>query len=166
MQLITRLFQAPERSFFLFGPRGTGKSTFMKTHYPDALWIDLLHPNVFRSYSAHPERLYETIAGNPHVSTIVIDEIQKVPSLLAVVHILIEEKHGLQFILSGSSARKLKRTGADLLAGRASKRLMHPFMAAELGANFSLSSALHDGLLPLVIGEKNPQDILHAYILA
>ena len=164
MDFVTRLFQAPERSYFLFGPRGTGKSTLMKARYSNALWIDLLHPDVFRSYSAHPERLVETIAGNPNTLTIVIDEIQRVPSLLSVVHILIEEKRGLQFILSGSSARKLKRAGADLLAGRASKRVLHPFMAAELGDDFSLSTALQCGLLPLLREEKDPQDILNAYI--
>lgn len=167
MTLIKRFFPVPSHSFFLFGPRGTGKSTLIKTRYPDALWIDLLRPDVLRSYLAQPERLYETVrghqsAGSPAV--VVIDEVQKAPALLSIVHSLIEEKRGLQFILTGSSARKLKRTSADLLGGRALKRELHPFMAAELGENFSLSAALQDGLLPLLFAEKNPRDILQAYI--
>lgn len=164
MQLIQRFFHALSRSFFLFGPRGTGKSTLMKSLYGDALWIDLLRPDVLRSYIARPERLHEIIQGNPKQKTIVIDEVQKAPSLLSVVHSIIEEKRGINFILTGSSARKLKRTSADLLGGRAVKRVLHPFMAAELGKHFSLSHALHNGLLPLIMAAKDPQDSLHAYV--
>lgn len=138
MQLITRLFKAPQQSYFLFGPRGTGKSTLMKSYYPEALWIDLLRPDVLRSYLARPERLYEMVAGNPNLTTIVIDEVQKAPSLLSVVHSLIEKNKKHQFILTGSSARKLKQTGADLLGGRAIKRVLHPFMTAELSQRFNL----------------------------
>lgn len=164
MSFFLRCFQKPEQSFFLFGPRGTGKSTLMKEIYKDALWIDLLRPEVLRSYLARPERLYDLIKGNPKKTAIVIDEVQKAPSLLAIAHSLIEEKKGLQFILTGSSSRKLKRSAADLLAGRALKRVFHPFMACELKEAFSLDSAMHDGLLPLVIMEKNPADVLQTYI--
>ena len=164
MSLIIRKFQPPEESFFLFGPRGTGKSTLMKEIYSDALWIDLLRPQVLRSYLARPERLYDLIAGNPEKKTIVIDEVQKAPTLLAIAHSVIEEQKGLQFILTGSSSRKLKRSAADLLAGRALKRVFHPFMACELQEKFSLDRAMHDGLLPLVVMGKNPSNILETYI--
>ena len=89
-----RLFQPPEQSFFLFGPRGTGKSTLIYKEFKDALWIDLLKPDVLRSYSARPERLFEVVKGNPDKNVIVIYEVQKVPALLSAVHALIEEKLG------------------------------------------------------------------------
>lgn len=164
MKLFSRLFTAPERSFFLFGPRGTGKSTLITTRYPNSLRIDLLRPETLRGFLARPESLAELVYGNPDKSVIVIDEVQKAPSLLSVVHQLIEERRGLQFILTGSSARKLKRSSADLLGGRALKRMLHPFMAAELNNYFSLEHALQNGMLPLIYGEKDPQDILHAYV--
>lgn len=164
MELITRFFNDPEHSYFLFGPRGTGKSTLIKELYPDSIWIDLLKPAVLREYLARPERLSEVVAGSPNISAVVIDEVQKAPGILTVVHSLIEEKLGLKFILTGSSSRKLKRAGVDLLGGRALRRELHPFMAAELGTKFSLPLALQNGLLPLLLNESNPQDILHAYI--
>lgn len=164
MNLLKRLFHEPSQSFFLFGPRGTGKSTLMRAHYKDALWIDLLHPETLRSYSAHPERLFDVVQGNSDKKVIVIDEVQKIPSLLSVVHALIEEKRGLQFVLTGSSSRKLKRTGADLMAGRALQRHLHPFMATELGKLFLLENALQVGMLPLLLGSPNPRDALQAYV--
>ena len=130
--------QAFQQSYFLFGLQGTGKLAFMQSYYPEALWIDLLRPDVLRSYFARSERLYEMVAGNPNLTTIVIDEVQKAPSLLSVVHSLIEKNKKHQFILTGSSARKLKQTGADLLGGRAIKRVLHPFMTAELSQRFNL----------------------------
>ena len=164
MKFIKRLFKEPKQSFFLFGPRGTGKSTLIQKHFHNAIWIDLLQPELLRSYSARPERLKEVVQGQPEKRVIVIDEVQKVPSLLAIVHSLIEAKLNKQFILTGSSSRKLKRTGADLLAGRALKRVLHPFMAVELEEKFSLKSALHHGLLPLIIESENPRDVLQSYI--
>lgn len=163
METITRFFTNPKQSFFLFGPRGTGKSTWAQLRFPNALRIDLLDPAVFRNFSAHPEYLRELINGNPKKKTIIIDEIQKVPVLLDIVHSLIEEKRGLQFILTGSSARKLKHTGVDLLAGRALMRTLHPFMAAELDKLFSLKKALEIGTLPLVIAATEPEDVLKTY---
>lgn len=162
--MLSRQFQEPEQSFFLFGPRGVGKSTLLKMLHPDALWIDLLRPQVLRTYLARPEYLYEFIAGNPDKHIVIIDEIQKAPSLLTIIHGLIKEKRHLKFILTGSSARKLKRTAADLLAGRALKRALHPFMACELKDQFSLTRALSQGLLPLVVTGKNAADILETYI--
>ena len=164
MITIPRFFIEPEQSFFLFGPRGTGKSTLLRKHFADAIWVDLLKPENHRRYLAYPERLYELVKGNPDKRTIVIDEIQKVPALLSVVHSIVEEEKHRQFILTGSSARKLKRTGADLLAGRALKRVMHPFMAAELADKFNLATSLEEGLLPLLFHATVPMDVLHSYI--
>ncbi len=164
MSMIKRFFSPPSRSFFLFGPRGTGKSTWAKAYYPDALYIDLLTPSVLHTYLAQPGRFAELIQDYPDKNTIIIDEVQKAPSLLSIVHQEIEKKQGKQFILTGSSSRKLKRTSADLLGGRALKRELHPFMAAELGNVFSLEKALSQGLLPLVTGESDAVDILHGYI--
>ena len=146
--VIPRFFKAPKGSFFMFGPRGAGKSTWLRTVMKNALWVDLLDPEVFRSYSARPERLRELILGNRDKRIIVIDEIQKVPELLSVIHMLIEKKQGWQFILTGSSSRKLKRTGVDLLAGRVLRLTLHPFMAAELGKKFNFEKGLKFGLLP------------------
>ena len=161
--VIDRYFAEPKQSYFLFGPRGTGKSTITHLRHPDALLIDLLQPEVLRSYMAYPERLKEVIsAAKPAI--VIIDEVQKAPSLLSIIHSLIEQKLGIQFILTGSSARKLKRTSADLLGGRALKKELHPFMAAELGSQFSLKKALHHGLLHLLFDAPNPQDVLHAYV--
>jgi len=161
---IPRFFQAPRQSFFLFGPRGTGKSTLLKRCYPDALWIDLLKPEVFRAYVARPERLAELVRGNPEKKVIIVDEVQKVPEILSVVHSLIEEKIKKTFVLTGSSARKFKRTGVDLLAGRVLLRTLHPFLLSELSAPPSLEKVLHFGLLPIVVASKNPQDVLNPYV--
>ena len=132
MELISRFSQNPHQNFFLFGPRGTGKSTWLRETIKDAVFIDLLAPEVFRVYSAKPERLRELAEAQDRGTTIVIDEVQKLPQLLDVVHQLIEQHAGWRFILTGSSARKLKRTGVDLLSGRALVKTIHPFMAAEL----------------------------------
>jgi len=161
--MVSRFFPMPEQSFFLFGPRGTGKSLWARKTCQNALWVDLLDPETYRLYSSRPERLREVIEGNPNKSTVVLDEVQKVPELLAVVHGIIEEKRGLQFVLTGSSARKLKRGGVDLLAGRALVRTLHPFMAAELGERFQLEASLTHGLLPLVVASTDPGEVLKAY---
>lgn len=164
METIRRFIKAEKQSFFLLGPRGTGKSTFIKNTFPDALYLDLLLPDVFRNYVARPERLREAVHAQKNKKTVVIDEIQKAPQLLEVVHNLIEEKSGLQFILTGSSARKLRKTGVNLLAGRALMRHLHPFMAAELGDRFDLERALHTGLIPLIVDSKDPVSALQAYV--
>jgi len=165
MELIGRFFNDPEASFFLFGARGTGKSTWLKMNFThDILYVDLLNPENFRKYSAKPERLEELLAGNPDTQTVIVDEIQKVPELLDVVHHLIEENKNVRFILTGSSSRKLKRSGVDLLAGRAIHKTFHPFMGAELAENFDLAHALKYGLIPLIYRSKNPIETLHSYI--
>jgi predicted AAA+ superfamily ATPase len=158
-----RFFHPPEGSFFLFGPRGTGKSTWLKEHYPHALFIDLLLSDTLLMYEARPDRLVETVLAHPG-KTIVIDEVQKVPPLLAVVHHLIEQKRGWQFILTGSNSRKLKNAGVDLLAGRAIMQTMHPFMAGELGKRFNLQNALQLGMLPLIVDHVNPESALSTYV--
>ena len=159
---IPRFFKVSKESCFVFGPRGTGKTTFLRKNFPDALWIDLLEPETFRSFSAKPERLSELIAGNDR-ETVVIDEIQKLPELLDVIHLLVEKKSGIQFILTGSSARKLKKAGADLLAGRLIKHIMYPFIASELGNKFRLEPALITGMIPLVVSAPDPAQVLRSY---
>ena len=159
---IPRLIRPPKQSFFLFGPRGTGKTTWLKAQFPQAFFIDLLEADTFRIYSARPERLREVMGASKH-KVIVIDEIQKVPQLLPEVHSAIEKKTGVQFILTGSSSRKLKRSGVDLLGGRALYYSLHPFMAAELGKDFNLNNALRYGLIPLVAGSPEPEKVLKSY---
>jgi uncharacterized protein len=164
MATLGRFFRDPQAHYFLFGPRGTGKSTWLRGAYPDALWVDLLAPEVLRQYVARPERLREVVAGNPGRDVVVLDEVQKAPVLLDVVHDLIERRAGPRFVLTGSSARKLRREGIDLLAGRALLRALHPFMAAELGGRFDLDSALTHGLVPLVWSAERPEEVLKAYV--
>ena len=162
MEIQRRFLEIPDQSFFLFGPRGTGKSTWLRHELPGALFVDLLRPEVYRELSARPERLRELALGAPERSTVVVDEVQRVPELLNVVHEFIESPHARRFVLTGSSARKLRRGGVDLLAGRALLRSLHPFMAAEI-EQFHIDSALRQGLLPLVVASERPQDVLQAY---
>jgi len=162
MDTLRRFFPLPEQSFFLFGPRGTGKSTWLRHVFPDALLIDLLKPDLHRSLDARPERLAEIVAGSPQAEVVVLDEVQRVPEMLRVVHSLIEERRGRRFVLTGSSARKLRRGGVDLLAGRALHRTLHPFMAAEL-PTFELDRALIQGMLPLVWAAPRPTEVLDSY---
>lgn len=162
MELQRRFFELPRQSFFLFGPRGTGKSTWLRHALPDALFLDLLQPDVARELAARPERLRDLVRGEPGRSTVVVDEVQRVPELLNVVHALIESKDRRRFVLTGSSARKVRRGGVDLLGGRAVVRTMHPFMASELD-RFDFDAALTRGLLPLVVAAERPLDVLRAY---
>ncbi|OGC03745.1 ATPase [candidate division WOR-1 bacterium RIFOXYA12_FULL_43_27] len=165
METIQRLLEiVGEQSFFLLGPRGTGKSTLIKNLYKEAVYVDLLLPDVLRAYLAKPERLRELVYANSGKKTFVLDEIQKATELLPVVHSLIEEKKGWQFVLTGSSARKLKKTGVNLLAGRALVKHLHPFLASELGNKFVLDAALKTGLIPLIVASGNPEETLKAYI--
>ncbi len=164
MRFRTRVFEPPSNSYFLFGPRGTGKSTWCREQYADAILVDLLQPDVRRRYLARPERLRELVRQKRDGQVFVIDEVQKTPELLSVVHSLIEEHRGWRFVLTGSSARKLRRGGVDLMAGRAVWEEMHPYMAAELGADFSLVRALTHGMLPVVLEAEAPADVLRAYV--
>ena len=161
---IERLFLEPDQSYFLFGPRGTGKSTLAGHLHPNSLVINLLLPNTLRQYLANPEMLLDVVRAQTPGQTIIIDEIQKAPELLPLVHLLIEEKKNWQFILTGSSARKLKQAGVDLLGGRALKKALHPFMACELGKHFNFTEALQHGLLPLRFASDDPSDTLSTYV--
>jgi predicted AAA+ superfamily ATPase len=159
-----RFLEPPDgQSYFLFGPRGTGKSTWLRERYAKALWIDLLNPEAFRFFSANPEKLRGHLEAQPEQKVVVIDEIQKIPELLNVVHSLIEEKKGYQFVMTGSSSRKLKKHGVNLLGGRALLRHMPPFFAAEIQSSFNLQQNLKWGMLPIVLDAPNPEEVLRAY---
>lgn len=162
MPTIERRFVPPQSSFFLFGPRGTGKTTLLRQLYPDALRIDLLDPRSERELSARPERVIDLVGGAEPGRPVVIDEVQRVPEVLPVVHHLIEDRQ-VTFVLTGSSARKLRRAGHDLLGGRAVVRTLHPFLATELADRFALEPALQTGTIPLVVASDDPHDVLAAY---
>jgi uncharacterized protein len=163
ISFIPRALRPPKGHFFLLGPRGTGKTAWCREQFKNALRIDLLNAAVLREYSSQPERLLALLEANPDKKQIVIDEIQKLPALLDAVHLAIERKTGQQFILTGSSARKLRREGTNLLGGRAAQRHLHPYMACELGSRFDLQKALNLGLLPVVWASPEPTEILQAY---
>jgi predicted AAA+ superfamily ATPase len=164
MDTVSRLLQRPERSFFLFGPRGTGKSTWLQQVLPEALRLDLLDASLFLELSRDPHRLEALIGSRSAGAWVVLDEIQKIPPLLDEVHRLMESRRW-RFALCGSSARKLRRGGANLLAGRALTLSMESFSAAELGDEFDLDFALNWGLLPFVRNEPDAAaDILAAYV--
>lgn len=161
---IPRLLQRPDRSFFLFGPRGTGKSTWLQQVLPEALRLDLLDASLFLELSRNPHLLEALVGNRPDGSWVVLDEIQKVPMLLDEVHRLMESRHW-RFALCGSSARKLRRGGANLLAGRALTLSMGSFSYTELGKAFNLDFALKWGMLPFVHNEPDAAaDILTAYV--
>lgn len=166
--MIERELQAPNRSFFLFGPRQTGKSTWLNNLALESSWyVNLLDNATYFRYLRDPgqfgrEARLKAVSG---IQWIILDEVQRIPSLLDEIHNLMESE-SLQFILSGSSARKLKRGGANLLGGRAVLRNLHPFTASELGAAFSLERALRFGTLPPLIdlGESEARDLLRSYV--
>ncbi len=158
-----RVLDAPKGSFFLFGPRGTGKSTWLRAELDDAVFCNLLEEARYHSYLADPGLFARELGAVPAGSTVVVDEIQRLPSLLNEVHRLIEER-GLRFALCGSSARKIRRGGVNLLAGRAVQRFMHPFVPEELGADFDLERVLTLGALPVVHGALDPGETLEAYV--
>lgn len=164
MSYISRALKPPKESFFLFGPRGTGKSTWIKHEFPKAFRIDLLDADQERIYLAKPERLKNDIKTLKKGDICCIDEVQRVPGLLPIVHSLIEEQRGVLFILTGSSARKLRRSVTDLLGGRAILRHMPPFLASELGKDFALSKALQFGMVPIVWQAPDPLERLKAYV--
>lgn len=153
---------AGTQSMFLFGPRGTGKTSWVKSHFIDALYIDLLNTGIYNVLLAAPNRLESMIPPN-FKNWIIIDEVQKIPELLNEVHRLIEHQK-FKFILTGSSARSLRRRGTNLLAGRALKYTMHPFVCQELQQDFNLLHALKYGLLPNVVNNADPALYLETYV--
>jgi predicted AAA+ superfamily ATPase len=156
-----RLLTAPRGSFFLFGPRGTGKSTLLRALFPDAHVIDLLDEARYQSYLAEVGRFAAELRS-VRKGTVVVDEVQRLPALLNEVHRHIEAKK-LRFVLCGSSARKLRTAGTNLLAGRAVWRALHPFVPEELGADFDLEAVLRWGSLPVVWAADDRDDALTAY---
>ncbi len=150
-----------KKSCFLFGPRQTGKSSLVSHTLPDCRVYNLLESETYLKFNRAPQRLREECT--PQDKYFVIDEIQKVPALLDEVHALIEEK-GIKFLLTGSSARKLKRTGANLLGGRARVKHLYPFSCMELGNKFDLTRAVNQGLLPSIYLSDEPEEDLKAYV--
>ncbi len=151
-----------QHSIFLFGPRGTGKTFWLKEHFPDAMYFDLLDDDVYTELSARPTRLNDRIPSD-YDDWIIIDEVQKVPSILDEVHRLIEGR-GLKFILTGSSARKLRQQGVNLLAGRALTYHLHPLTCLELGNKFDLEQGLQFGHLPMAVISKEKKKYLASYV--
>ncbi len=151
-----------KRSCFLFGPRMTGKTYLCRRTLGDFRTYSLLQSDTFLRLNRQPEQLREEIiAGNDRI--VIIDEIQKLPALLDEVHWLIEER-GVHFLLTGSSARKLRRGGVNLLGGRARMKRLHPFIARELGHAFDLNRALDVGLVPPIYLSDEPRADLQAYL--
>jgi predicted AAA+ superfamily ATPase len=150
-----------QRSLFLFGPRQTGKSTLLRRTFPGARFVDLLEADTFRQLSAYPETLRQSL--RPDERMIVVDEVQKLPSLLDEAQAIIDRDKRVRFIFTGSSARKLRGGRANLLAGRAWTARLHPLVAAEL-PNGSLPRRLEVGSLPAVFDSTHPREDLNAYV--
>lgn len=170
--MIHRTLNLPQsKSFFFFGPRQTGKSSLVRLQFPEheMLSINLLHQNEFERFSKHPEILRSEVLQRSPLSThVLIDEIQKVPALLDEVHAILESGQPSvpHFILTGSSARKLKAAGANMLGGRALTRRLYPFTHLELGDRFDLNRTLSTGTLPPIYLENDPAmraDLLRSY---
>jgi uncharacterized protein len=158
-----RLPRAGTETFFLWGPRQTGKTTLLQETYPDAFWIDLLKADEFRRYLQNPETLRQQLAADASITQVVIDEVQKVPQLLDGVHWL-HERRGIRFALCGSSARKVKRGQANLLGGRAVRYELHGLTAQELGKDFDLDRMLNHGYLPNIYQSDRPRPLLNGYV--
>ncbi len=163
--MFNRILKLPlsgQNSIFLFGPRGTGKTSWIKEHLSDYVYLDLLDFSLFSQLSADPSRL-ENLIPKGYTDWIVIDEVQRVPELLNEVHRLIEGKK-FRFLLTGSSARSLRRRGVNLLAGRALRYYMHPLVIQEIGAAFNLAHAAQFGLLPMAVTQEDPKKYLETYV--
>ena len=161
--MYSRLIAPPkDKSFFLFGPRGTGKTTWVKSQFPKALYFDLLESELFNDLLANPQRL-ENFIPKEFNDWVVIDEVQRIPELLNEVHRLIE-KYKYRFILTGSSPRKIRNKGVNLLGGRALSCHLYPLTVSELGKDFDLKHSLAFGQLPCVYAETDPKRYLESYI--
>ena len=160
--MFTRILSKPTDSILLVGPRGTGKSTWIKEHFKDVPSYDLLDSSEALRFARDPGLLYKEAGALPSGSWVVIDEVQKAPALLDEVHRLIEQK-GLRFILSGSSARKLRRGGTNLLAGRALLTPFFPLVSQEVGFELPDMRQLRYGMLPKAFVSERPQGYLRTY---
>ena len=160
--MYTRLLPTPPRSILLLGPRGTGKSTWIRSRFSDARSYDLLDMGESVRLNRNPDALFHELQALEPETWAVIDEIQKAPDLLDQAHRLMENR-GLNFVLSGSSARKLRQGGVNLLAGRAITAEMYPLTSAELGEDFDLERSLRFGNLPIAATEPAPQEYLRSY---
>ncbi|MCP3964118.1 MAG: ATP-binding protein [bacterium] len=164
--MYTRLATVPDHSFFLFGPRATGKTTWLRQHLVDALWFNLLLDDDYLPLLGSARLFRERVETRPAGSWIVVDEVQRLPGLLNEVHDLIS-RHGddYKFALSGSSARKLRRLDVNLLAGRVIERAMFPLVARELGPDFDLDAVLRFGSLPGIYSDERYRvEKLRAYV--
>ena len=160
-----RIFDVENRldeAMFLFGARQTGKSTLLKERFPKAIYIDLLKSDVRNRFKQHPEEFRESLLRYPPETLVIVDEIQKVPDLLDEVHWLMVEK-GLWFILSGSSARKIKKSGANNLGGRAIPETLFPLVSAEI-PDFDIERAVQNGMIPRHYMVANVRNRMRAYI--
>lgn len=153
---------AANESLFLWGARQTGKSTLLKNLFPNALWFDLLKSDVFERFLKNPVQFRESILATATGTVVIVDEIQKIPALLDEIHWLIVN-HQTRFVLSGSSPRKIIRSEANLLGGRALRYELYPLIYAEI-PNFDLQRALNNGLLPRHYLSDNPKKLISAYI--
>jgi predicted AAA+ superfamily ATPase len=160
--MLERILKAPQQSFFIMGPRGSGKSTWLRATFPDAYVCDLLSEETYQRLLARPGSFADELRAVSADKWVIVDEVQRLPGLLNEVHRFSEEKR-LRFVLCGSSARKLKRAGVNLLAGRALHRSMHPFVPEELGTQFDLEETLRCGLLPIIWDSATKEDTLVAY---
>jgi predicted AAA+ superfamily ATPase len=158
-----RITTLPPTSFFLFGPRGVGKSTWARTKLTKAHRFDLLNEGLYQSLLTDPSLFEAELRGLRKGSWVVVDEIQRIPALLNEVHRFIEERH-LRFALLGSSARKLKTAGTNLLAGRAVRKQMFPFVPEELGKDFAVEKVLRFGSIPLIWMSGKKSGTLEAYV--
>ena len=161
--MYARMLVAPQSSFFLFGPRGTGKSTWVRQTWPDGVYIDLLEAANYLMLQADPQRLGQRLLPLRRATWVILDEIQRAPRLLDEVHRLIETTPH-RFILTGSSARSLRRKGINLLAGRALTRSMHPLLLEEVQQDVMLADAMRYGLLPGVVRHAEKDAFLRAYV--
>ena len=157
-----RLLGQPKQSFFLLGPRGTGKSTWAKRTFPKAHVLNLLDEKIYQEHLSDAGLFSREMEALPNGSWVLLDEVQRLPYLLNEVHRYIEDKK-LRFILCGSSSRKLKTAGTNLLAGRALKRVLHPFVPEELGDDFNLEEVLTTGSIPLIWQSESKKETLEAY---
>ncbi len=165
--MFPRSLQPPRGSFFLFGARGTGKSTWIRVHFPDALVVNLLATDLMLRYERDPAELRREVLAVPRTRWIVLDEVQRVPRLLDEVHLLIEEHGYKRFALTGSSARKLKRGAANLLAGRAVVRNLFPLSTAEMNFSIPPAQLMHFGSMPLSVNAEDDEareEFLRAYV--